>query len=101
MDTRTNKEQLVATLDCSGADSGKDECWPQWVNIAVPVLVCVLFVGLLALMFFIPSKPSPEEEYQYDEDRLKRERDQAASSRIQLLSSSMGGVSGASSSSIV
>lgn len=48
-------------MDCSGADSGKDACWPQWVRVGAPVIVCVLYVAVLALMILLPSK-TPRED---------------------------------------
>ncbi|ESO08791.1 hypothetical protein HELRODRAFT_168697 [Helobdella robusta] len=38
-------------LDCSGNDSGKNECWSNWLNIGVPILMSVTFVLVLLIMF--------------------------------------------------
>lgn len=55
--------EVTQTLDCSGKDSGREECWPKWVNIGVPVMVSVAFLLVLLIMFVVwPKKPQEEEE---------------------------------------
>jgi hypothetical protein len=54
---------MESELDCSGADSGREECWPTWVNIGVPIIMSIAFLVVLAIMFFVwPKRPQRSDE---------------------------------------
>lgn len=54
----------LEALDCNGVDSGREECWPPWVNIGVPVMMSIAFILILLIIFMVwPKKlPSSDEE---------------------------------------
>lgn len=53
-------------LDCNGKDSGKEECWPAWVNIGVPVMISIAFILVLLIMFMVWPKKSPSSVQEED-----------------------------------
>lgn len=61
-------------LDCSGVDSGNDECWSQGLNIGIPVGCTVLFLLLLAIMYAIkPKIPAEDKDLVADYNTLSQE----------------------------
>lgn len=52
--TTTTTTALVTLM------SGDIAYWPLWVNIAVPVIMSLVFVITLALLYRIPIPPTPK-----------------------------------------
>lgn len=40
-------------LDCAGADSGRAECWSDWLNVGVPVLSVLVWLGLMLVLYAV------------------------------------------------
>ncbi|CAH1785837.1 unnamed protein product [Owenia fusiformis] len=36
--------------------SNELRCWPLWVNVAVPIIMVVIFFAILTILWFLPNK---------------------------------------------
>jgi len=38
-------------LDCDGVDSAVAECWPNWMNIGIPIVSVAVWLTVLIIIF--------------------------------------------------
>ncbi len=55
-------------------DSGSFDCWPDWVNISVPIMAIAVFVSILALLYFKSRPPKVTPTVLETENGVSREQ---------------------------
>lgn len=79
----TSNATETRALDCKGEDSGRDICWPAWVNIGVPILVSIAFVLVLVVMFVVwPKEPPPDDDDNENNERTVKKPSRKAENKV-------------------